>query len=40
MDKDKIEQILYVVKKIKVTKENKEDIIYFIGQQFLEIINN
>lgn len=26
MDKDKIEQILYVVKKIKVTKENKEDI--------------
>ena len=26
MEKDKIDQILYVVKKIKVTKENKEDI--------------
>lgn len=26
MQKDKIDQILYVVKKIKVTKENKEDI--------------
>lgn len=26
MDKDKIDQILYVVKRIKVTKENKEDI--------------
>lgn len=26
--------------KEKTRKENKEDIIYFIGQQFLEIINN